>query len=341
MRVFGLTTGADTAGIGVAIKSAFERHAPDWHVDCMVASQNYIAYQVDVPWSQLELERLYDAADVVHIHNTLHAHRWYDNSQGKPTVLMHHGIHSLAEFREIVAEARNARITQVCSTLDMSLIEPVIEWLPTPVDLVAMALIREAHYEPGPRLRIGHAPTNRAIKGSDAFDRAIATLAGEGLPVEAVVIEKQPWSICLAEKATCEVFWDQPVLGYGSNAIEAWAMGMPVLSGVADPVIRAGMIERWGSLPFFEASEATLTDALREMVKSDSLRAEYTRRGSEHVRRWHDDRVTVESLKRIYADARPSAPGGNAKRDKRPQNRAEWRRAFNTRMAAARLRRQA
>jgi hypothetical protein len=315
MRIFQATSGADTAGISVAIKRAFARHAPDWPMDSMISGGNYIAYPVDVPWSQRDLQRLYDGADVVHIHNTLHIHNWYDGGQRKPSVLHHHGMHSLAQFRQIAADARAAKISQVGSTLDLCLLEPDLEWLPAPANLPELRGIRSNLYRPSKVVRIGHAPTNRSIKGSDAFERAIVQLKAEGLPVEGVVIERTTWADCLARKANVDILFDQPVLGYGSNAIEAWAMGIPVVSGVADPVIRKGMIARWDRLPFYEANEATLVDGLRAML-DPALREEYAAIGTAHVERWHDERVTVDLLKRMYAYAAsaPSVAGGSAKR---------------------------
>ena len=332
MRVFGLTTGADTAGINVGIKRAFDKYAPDWHVDSMVASLNYIDYPVDVRYNRETLQELYDAADVVHLHNTLHAHHWYDGGQGKPTVLMHHGLHNGSEtpYPVMVKDAYQIGAVQVCSTLDMALYEPVVKWLPPPVDIGRMRDIRRRHYRHRRVLRVGHAPTDRTIKGTAAFEAAMRRLA-ETMPVEMVLIEKKPWTVCLTEKATVDVFFDQPKLGYGSNAIEAWAMGIPVIAGVAHLGVMQGMIDRWGQLPFYQASEDTLYEALRALVNDKALRAEYIRRGTAHVERWHDERVTVASLREIYASAPSTKPGTIERRwpkVKGPRNRRStpvWR----------------
>jgi glycosyltransferase involved in cell wall biosynthesis len=313
VKVFGLTTGSDTAGINVAISRAFRRHAPEWDVRSMVATSNYIGYPVDVPFGKLELEALYDAAQVVHLHNTTHAHDWYDNWQGKPTVLMHHGRTGI-DFPRWAREAMRIGATSLGSTLDLELLEPGVKWLPPPVYLEGMRRLREEHYRPGYRLRIGHAPTNRAIKGTDAFLAAIGALRASGAPVEAVLIEGLAWQECLARKATCDVFYDQPTLGYGVNAVEAWAMGIPVIAGVADAAIRRGMEQRWGGLPFAETTEASLEVILRAIVKHERIRDELARMGTAHVERWHDERHTVETLKDVYADAKPTTPGGNSKR---------------------------
>lgn len=308
MRVFGLTTGADTGGINVRIAQAFRRHT-DWDVRAMVATVNYIDYPVDVPHDRPTLYRLYRSADVVHIHNTTHAHYRYDAGQGKPTVLMHHGT----EFRErhaaIAAEAERIRAVQVASTLDLAILEPNVEWLPAPYNLAELRAIRDAEYQPGPVIRIAHAPTNRAIKGSDAFDAAIARLSGSGVAVEPVVIEGRTWAEALRMKATADVLWDQPTLGYGCNAIEAWGMGIPVIAGVADRTVRAAMLAKWGRLPFMEASEDTLGDAIRALATDPALRRHFAEIGRSHVERWHDEAVVVEQLKAVYERAPRTRPG--------------------------------
>jgi hypothetical protein len=71
MKVLSLSTGQDLAGIGVRMAQAFARHAPDWEYRATASSTTYIDYPVDVPYRQQDAERLYDAADVVHLHGNL------------------------------------------------------------------------------------------------------------------------------------------------------------------------------------------------------------------------------------------------------------------------------
>ena len=259
----------------------------------MVASQNYIGYPVDRPWSKLGLQREWDAADVVLIHNSLHAHDWYDVT-GKPTVLMHHGLG--ADFGDIVARARDLGIVQLGSTLDLSVHEPDIAWSGPPVDVAEMQRFRQRYFDPNPRrLRIGHAPTNAAIKGTEAFVRAMDRLSLRHR-VEMVLIQGVSWIECLKRKATCDIFFDQPTLGYGVNAIEAWAMGLPVVAGVALPEVRAKMVETWGTLPFVEADEGSLEATLEALITDEVGRHLAAERGAAHVQRWHSQRAVVRRL---------------------------------------------
>ena len=307
-----MTTGADTAGVGIGIKRAFDAYGRDITVRSMVASTNYIEYPADIPWSKLALQQEWDRADVVHIHNSLHAHHWYDDA-GKPTVLMHHGLGET--FSALVEEARELGIVQIGSTIDLSVHEPSIRWSGPAVDIDAMQALRRQHFvwSAGRSIRVGHAPTNAAIKGTAAFAEAMHRLSGR-YPVEPVLIQRMTWKQCLALKATCDILFDQPVLGYGVNAIEAWAMGLPVVAGVADPRVRGIMLATWGRLPFVEADETGLEAALERLIADPAYRFEMTAVGAAHVQRWHSQRAVVKRLTAIYRATPPSVPGRGERR---------------------------
>ena len=152
------------------------------------------------------------------------------------------------------------------------------------------------------RILIAHAPTNREIKSTDTFLEAVKRLQDEGFPVDLDLIEHRPWAECLERKARADIYFDQVILGYGCNALEAWGMGIPVIAGAADETLDE-MERRLGHLPFYHATEDTIYDALRELVESPELRAEYGRIGHEYVKRWHDEAVVVEQLKALYRRA--------------------------------------
>lgn len=310
MRVFGLTTGADTGGINIRIAQAFGQHT-DWDVRSMVTSVNYLAYPRDLDWSQSVMERQYDAADVVHLHNSLHAHRWYDAEQGKPIVLEHHSRHGL---RDNADEAKAIGAVQVGSTLDLGILNPDVTWTPPPYDLAALRAIRAA-YRPSERIRVAHAPTNRDVKGTETFLAVVADLAKDGLPIEADLIEGVTWTECLRRKAQADIVYDQMVLGYGLNTVEAWAMGIPVIAGVADAGLRRAMAAGWGGTPYVEATTPLqLRNRLATLVRSARAREEASRRGTEHVERWHDERNVVAQLRPIYETAQATVPGGSLRR---------------------------
>lgn len=149
---------------------------------------------------------------------------------------------------------------------------------------------------------IAHAPTNRAVKSTSLLLQAIKRLQDEGVDVELDLIEHRPWTECLERKAKADIYFDQVILGYGNNAIEAWGMGIPVICGGSDETLDE-MERRFGRLPFYHATLETIYDAIKELVESPELRAEYGRIGYEHVKTYHDAPVVVEQLKCLYQRA--------------------------------------
>jgi glycosyltransferase involved in cell wall biosynthesis len=91
-------------------------------------------------------------------------------------------------------------------------------------------------------------------------------------------------------------------------------MGIPVVAGVEDPDVREFMAQRWDGLPFYEATENTIYDALRTLVESEQARREWAERGTRHVERFHGEDRVVPLLQDLYRNAPATLPGGNAKR---------------------------
>lgn len=337
MNVFALVNGSDTAGTHYRLAQAFRAHGgPNWTLRTMAASTNYIDYPIDLPWDQRDLERRYDAADVIHVSHFLFGHDNYDAGQGKPTVLVHHGLNDGATadvfegkdaarriFAERVAGVRDAGVVQLASTYDLVVYAPELLWSPSAYDLVWLRGLRRAHYWPeqdglrpdGAPLRIIHAPTNRAIKGTDLIVAAVAELGRQGHEFELVLTERQTWAESLVNIARADIAFDQPILGYGCFAIEAMGMGLPVIAGVVDPDVRAGMEKEWGRLPFWhvDPTVASITAALLALA-NPAARQTQADIGRAHVERYHEASQVVARLKPIYANAGRSKPGGFGRR---------------------------
>lgn len=303
--------GSDPAGISSGIAHAF-RHGdnPDWDVYSLTSKQNYIDYPPDLPWERRTIFAAWQAADVVHLHHGfVTADRMVRGGyagrrvQRKPYLVEYHGT----TFREMpwihVRELSDRGAVGVVSTLDLHLISG-LDWLPAPVNIEALHSMKTSTSTD--RIRIAHAPTNRQVKSTALFLEAVKRLQDEGFPVDLDLIEHRPWSECLERKAKADIYYDQVVLGFGCNALEAWGMGIPVVAGAQDETLDE-MERRFGHLPFYHATEETIYDALRELVEDPELRAEYGRIGHEYVRKFHDEPVVVEQLKGLYRKAMESA----------------------------------
>lgn len=318
MRVLSVQKGADTAGQAIRIKRAFDRYAPDWSFRAMTQPpvSDYISYPFDLRWNNKVVRRMWPDLDVVHAHNNLRSVEWVERNlraSRKPLVLHHHGTQFRQQRDELLRATEARGGVGITSTLDLYLLAPdELEWLPAPYDVDWLASLRDRQDDGV--VRVAHAPTNREIKSTKQFLAAMDRLKAEGYPVETVLIERRTWADCLRLKATADIFFDQVLLGFGCNSLEAWGMGIPVISGV-DPERAAAIghaipdtvadeyARRFAALPYYPASEPTIYEAIRDMVENPGLRDDYALLGQRLVRQFHDEPAVVTQLQRIYRRA--------------------------------------
>jgi hypothetical protein len=296
MRVLNASHLADTGGNGWRTAAAFARHRPDVHYRATARQTNYLAYPADLPWEQARREWI--RADVVHVRDGFQAERIL-GAPRRPTVIHQHGTQFRRHRDRLLAEQRQRRAIGLAATLDLVLAAPSdLEWMPALYDLDALAK-RRWTIDDG-ALRIAHAPTNRAVKGTEAF-LAAAERLGRELPVEVILVERTAWRDCIERKSVADVYFDQVALGYGNNAIEAWGMGQPVIAGGADATLDE-MVRRFGSLPFLRADEGSILEALRELADPVARQA-WADRGRAHAERYHAAPVGVALLAEVYTRA--------------------------------------
>ncbi len=264
----------------------------------------YFEFPHDLTWDRqthLEILALAEKADVIHLNNSYKAYRVF--RLRKPALLHHHGSLFRGNPEHMLEIARQGKMVQAVSTPDLLRFAPdVLHWLPTAYDVDELAAFGEAHRRPPDgRIRIVHAPTNREHKRTDLFLAAVAELQAEGLPVDLVLIEGKTWRECLEIKATADIVFDQLTSGYGCNAVEAWAMGIPVISG-SDDWTRAWMQEHWGATPYEDATADSLREVIRQVI-DNHYREGVRARGIAHVRKYHDEKPALAGLARLYAKA--------------------------------------
>lgn len=285
MKVLYLSQGIDTGGQGARLKKAFDRHT-DWEFRSACARQTYIGYPTDMSYQRAQREMA--SFDVIHTR---------DSFVEPCHVIHYHGSRFRNNPRPYLREQKRRGLVGLVSTLDLYVIAPDrLEWSPSPYDLEWLATFRQPLDDEV--LRIAHCPTNRQAKSTEAFLAAVARVKKKR-PVKLLMAEGVDWMTCLRLKGTADVYFDQTAYSYGNNSIEAWGMGIPVIAG-AQPDTLAEMKNRFGDLPFFEATEDTIYAALMAMTKPD-VRGEYAARGLEHVRRFHDDAKVVARLQEIYS----------------------------------------
>lgn len=293
----------DPAGVMARFQLASE-HEGRLSIRSAHRADQYFHFPADIRWhdsaSERLVRRLAAEADVIHLNNS-----WMPYTRlrlRKPALLHHHGSMFRKDSAAMMTRAASMRMTQAVSTLDLT--RPNVDrlhWLPTAYNLDELAELRNP--QTGGTIRVVSCPTNRGYKSTDALIVAVDRLRAASVPVELVLVEGMTWTDAMAVKATADVVFDQVLLGYGCNAVEAWGMGIPVIAGADDWTLERMRSEFDGVLPFYVATEDTIGDAIRAMVESASLRAEYAAIGQAHVQRWHAERPALARLASLYARA--------------------------------------
>ena len=288
MRVVSYNRKDDIGGAGYRMASAFNRLRPDWSYQAFRGQPSYLQFPEHTPWHKLS--EAWEQADVVHTHDDIR-----QVGSRKPTVVTYHGVGYRGRSHEFMPMLLKAGITVGVSTLDLWLEHPNdTHWIPGFEDLDWLASFRKP--QDGP-LRIGHAPTHRARKATTEFLAACERL-GREIPIEVVLIENTPWLDCLPIKGTVDILFDQTAYGYGGNAIEAWGMGIPVICGAPDATL-AEYQRRFGYIPFVEATDTTIYDAITVLV-DESARAKWGQLGKPHVHAYHSQQAGVDILEPLY-----------------------------------------
>ena len=261
-------------------------------------AQSYIAYPYDVlAPGKGEMDLLIKWADVVHIRENIPKSTiGVDN---KALVVTYTGRLFRKENQAIFKMVRRGAV--ICySTPDMGAfckaLNPI--WLPNPrEDLRGM-------WKPTRNKFAVQAPTSRSAKHTEVVIRGAQRA---NLPLD--ILEHLSYAACLKRKAQCRVTIDQIKYGYGNNAIEAWALGMPVLSGFSTAYARfyrASMLEQvGGELPFVEivATPESVAEALACLRLDRRYYKHWCEVGREHFFRYHHAPIVAKKAIEVYEQA--------------------------------------
>lgn len=179
-------------------------------------------------------------------------------------------------------------------------------------DVVPPALVLDDWHasstEPGETLRIAHAPSKRAVKGTEAVIAAVESLRAKGAPVELDLIEGVPNAEARLRYAAADVVIDQLRIGwYGMFAIESMALAKPVVVHL-DDAAAAETEDAFGiELPLVRADEGNLEGVLAGLVDARAELPELGRRSREYVERVHAHTEVARRVLEIYERVSPSS----------------------------------
>lgn len=150
-------------------------------------------------------------------------------------------------------------------------------------------------------LRIGHAPSHRGVKGTEFILAALDALKLEGFLFELVLVEGLSNVQAKELYKTVDVLVDQLFAGwYGGLAVEAMALGKPVVVYIRDEDLKFIPPEMAADLPFIQATPDSIKSVIRAVLEMPRTQLiELAKRSRAYVERWHNP-ITI--AKRIEAD---------------------------------------
>lgn len=154
-------------------------------------------------------------------------------------------------------------------------------------------------------IRIGHAPSHRAVKGTARILAALEELQVEGLCFELVLVEGLSNVEARRQYETVDILIDQLYAGwYGGLAVEAMALGKPVIVYIRDEDLQFIPAEMREDLPFIRITPDTVKDSLRQALgMSRQALFDLAQRSRAFVEKWHDPLTIAAQIKADYDKA--------------------------------------
>jgi glycosyltransferase involved in cell wall biosynthesis len=154
-------------------------------------------------------------------------------------------------------------------------------------------------------LLVVHAPSHRAVKGTDLIVDAVTRLRAEGHAIELALAEGVSNQAARSMYAQADVCVDQLYAGwYGGVAVEMMALGKPVVCYLREGDLHFLPAGMRAELPLIHARPDTILEVLRDCVLGPRERLRGIGvRSRAYVEGWHDPLKIAAQLKRDYERA--------------------------------------
>lgn len=161
-------------------------------------------------------------------------------------------------------------------------------------------------------LRIAHAPSHRGVKGTHLVLGALERLKAKGREFELVLVENLPNDQAKLRYETADILVDQLFAGwYGGLAVEAMALGKPVIVYIRHEDLQFIDPQMAADLPFIEATPDTIEAVLDRVLAMPRSELEaLARKSRAFVEKWHDPvkialRIEADYVEALHSNSSP------------------------------------
>jgi len=212
-----------------------------------------------------------------------------------------------SDFRKRERIARFARHADLIYALNPDLLHVLpgrATFLPyANVDPAEWTFVGVSEPSPLSPLRVVHAPSHRAVKGTGYVVQACEALRQTGVGIELILVENMTNAEARQAMAKSDLVIDQLHAGwYGGVAVEAMCLGKPVVCYLRAEDLGFVAPDMRQSLPVIDASPGSLPEVLRVLATTArSTLPSIGRAGRAFVERWHNPRMIATKLHHDYA----------------------------------------
>jgi hypothetical protein len=150
-----------------------------------------------------------------------------------------------------------------------------------------------------------HAPSHRGVKGTRFVQDAVSRLRSEGVAFDFILVEGMTNDEARRVYERADLVVDQLLLGwYGGLAVEAMALGKPVICYIREGDLRFLDPNMRAQLPVIRAEPGTIHEVLKTCLTTHRHRLqEIGTLGRAYVERWHDPLHIARFLRDQYTAA--------------------------------------
>jgi hypothetical protein len=152
------------------------------------------------------------------------------------------------------------------------------------------------------KLKIVHAPTDRAAKGSSFILQGLENLKKK-FNIEIELVEKVPHKKALEMYKQAHLVVDQCLIGwYGGLAVEVMKMGKPVAAFIREEDLKfiPDQMAHDVKETFINITPINIEDALAPYLESTSLLSQKGKAALDYVHKWHNPVYVAGITKAVY-----------------------------------------
>jgi hypothetical protein len=283
-----LISGGDSGGNCYFIADAINKYTPH-HARAIRMMQTYLQYPHDLLCPSMEeIQHWMDWADVIHGRDFV----TFLPPTDKPRVITFSGRAWRKRPAHLTSHWRSLGWFVTVSTPDMPLYckkDPPL-WIPNPREKMSPNGKHE-------RFTVCQAPTFRERKNTAMVESSL-----DKAGIDFRVIENKSYFQCLEEKSKCHALADQWDYGYGNNAIEAWSLEIPVISGAREQKYIDNVILMHGYLPYVltNATQKDIAENIKRLRDDEPFRRFAIARGLEYFHTYHHSPAVAKMAIDLY-----------------------------------------